>query len=579
MIDSIPRQFMHWASVKPEATAYAVKADGNWETTNWADYVAQVRLAARGFMSLGLEKGQAVGIMGFNRPQWTISDLAAMSSGGTPVGVYSSCSAEQVRYILGHACARIAVVEWGPVLEKVLSVREALPDLEHVVVMNPEDPGATDERYMSWTQLLERGRDIPDEDLEARLEGIQPQDLGTLIYTSGTTGPPKGSMLTHKNLVAATKMGRELLPDVVREDARMLSYLPMAHAAERALTLLAPAAFGVAIYYAESIEKMPQNLVEVQPDVFLGVPRVWEKIHAGLTSKLAKATGTKAKVAAWSRAVGLAYHTAQAQGHPIGPVLKMQYALASRLLFRRIRAVLGLSRAQVLLTGAAPISLEVLSDLASLDLPLREVYGQTEGSGPTTNNRPGETRWGSVGRPFRGSEVRIAEDGEILIRGDHVFLGYFQDPAETAEVLKDGWLYSGDLGHLDEDGYLYVTGRKKEILITAGGKNISPRNIEEAIKSSPLVEEAVVIGDRRRFLSALIVLDPKSQVDRSQAKSLIWEHVESVNRRLSKVEQIKKIALLPGSLTVEAGELTPTLKVRRSAIRERYSDEIEALYA
>jgi long-chain acyl-CoA synthetase len=579
MIDSIPRQFMNWASVKPEATAYAVKAEGKWQTTNWADYVAQVRLAARGFLSLGLEPGQAVGIMGFNRPEWTMSDLAAMSSGGTPVGVYSSCSAEQVRYILGHACARIAVVEWGPVLQKVLSVRGTLPELEHVVVMNPDNPNDADDRYISWASLLERGERIPDEDLEARLEAIRPEDLGTLIYTSGTTGPPKGSMLTHKNLAAATRMGRELLPDVVRENARLLSYLPMAHAAERALTLLAPAVFGVAIYYAESIEKMPQNLVEVQPDVFLGVPRVWEKIHAGLTSKLAKATGTKAKVAAWSRAAGLAYHTAQAEGRPIGVGLKMRYALASRLLFRRIRAVLGLSDAQVLLTGAAPISIDVLRDLASLDLPLREVYGQTEASGPTSNNRPGETRWGSVGRPFPGSEVRIADDGEILVRGDHVFLGYFQDPAETAEVLKDGWLHSGDLGRIDEDGYLYVTGRKKEILITAGGKNISPRNIEEAIKSHGLVEEAVVIGDRRRFLSALIVLDPKSKVDRGQAKSLIWEHVESVNKKLSKVEQIKKIALLPGSLTVGAGELTPTLKVRRAAIRDRYSAEIEALYA
>lgn len=576
MIDSIPRQFMAWADRKPGVTAFAVKEDGGWKTSTWAQYVEEVRLAARGFIALGLEPGQAVGIMGFNRPQWTMSDLAAMSAGGVPAGVYSSCSAKQTAYILGHAGARIAVVESGDVLDRVLSVRNELPEMRHIVVM---DDATAPDGTMSWQDLLDLGRDTDDAQLEARLDAIQPGDLGTLIYTSGTTGPPKGSMLSHGNLAAATEMGRELLPSEIREDARLLSYLPMAHAAERALTLLAPASFGLAIYYAESIERMPANLVEVQPDVFLGVPRVWEKIHAGLTTKLSEATGTKARVAAWCRQVGLDYHSTEAAGGTPSAALKLKYRLASKLLFGRIRAALGLSRAQVLLTGAAPIAEEVLRDLASLDLPLREVYGQTEGSGPTSNNRPDATRWGSVGKPFQGVEVRIAEDDEILMRSDAVFLGYYKDPEGTAEVLKDGWLHTGDLGYLDKDGYLYVTGRKKEIIITAGGKNISPRNIEEAVKTHPMVSEAVVIGDRKPFLSILVCLEAHVDLPDDAAKAAIWEHVEALNQNFSKVEQIKKVAILPTVFSVEGGELTPTLKLRRSVIVEKYQRDIDVIYA
>lgn len=576
MTDSIPRQFMSWAERKPQGTAYAVRQDGEWKKTTWSEYVQEVRLAARGYINLGLKDGECVGIMGFNRPQWTISDLAAMSAHGVPVGVYSSCSAKQTSYILGHSEARIAVVESGAILERVLSIRSELPKLEHIVVMDSDDvPSGT----MSWSQLLALGAEVDDAALEARLDAIKPGDLGTLIYTSGTTGPPKGSMLSHQNLTSATQMGRELLPEVVTDDSRMLSYLPMAHAAERALTLLAPASFGIGIYYAESIERMAANLVEVQPDVFLGVPRVWEKIHAGLTAKLAEATGTKARIAKWAQQVGLAYHRTRANGETPSATLRFKYSVASKLLFRRLRAVLGLSRAQVLLTGAAPISADILEDLAGLDLPLREVYGQTEGTGPTTHNRAMASRWGSAGRPFTGVELKIEEDGEIAMRSDAVFLGYYKDPEGTAEVLRDGWLYTGDLGYIDEDGYLFVTGRKKEIIITAGGKNISPRNIEEAVKTHPLVEEAVVIGDRRRFLSILVCVDQSAGISADLAKAQIWEHVERLNQNLSKVEQIKKIAVLPESMSVEGGELTPTLKLKRSVIADKYEKEIDALYA
>jgi long-chain acyl-CoA synthetase len=567
---------MSWSERRPDGTAYAVREDGEWKKTTWGEFVRDVRLAARGFMSLGLESGECVGVMGFNRPQWTMSDLAAMSAHGVPVGVYSSCSAKQTSYILGHSEARIVVVESGKILDRVLSIRSELPKLEHIVVMDSDDVPAD---TISWSQLLAMGADVDDAQLQARLDAIKPDDLGTLIYTSGTTGPPKGSMLSHRNLSSATSMGRELLPEVMTDESRMLSYLPMAHAAERALTLLAPASFGIAIYYAESIERMPANLVDVQPDVFLGVPRVWEKIHAGLTAKLAEATGAKARVANWAQQVGLAYHRARSNGETPSAALRFKHRLAYKLLFGRIRAALGLARAQVLLTGAAPIAVDILEDLAALDLPLREVYGQTEGTGPTTHNRARASRWGSAGLPFEGVELKIEEDGEIAMRSDAVFQGYFKDPEGTADVLKDGWLHTGDLGFLDGDGYLFVTGRKKEIIITAGGKNISPRNIEEAVKAHPLVTEAVVIGDRRRFLSVLVCVDPDSDVPADLAKAQIWEHVERLNQNLSKVEQIKKIAVLPEPMTVEGGELTPTLKLKRSVIADKYQKEIDALYA
>jgi long-chain acyl-CoA synthetase len=575
---SIPEHFLLQAELRPDETAYAVRAGDTWEKTDWRRGAELARTVAKGYMSLGLEPGETVGILGFNCPEWTISDVAAMCVGAVPVGIYTSSAAEQIAYILRHARAKIVVVQGGEALAKVLSQKSELPDLQQVVLMGPAGANHEfSEDIIRWDDLLARGSGVPDQNLEARIQGITSDNLAKIIYTSGTTGPPKGSMLTHGNLEAATRMGAELLPRPLTSDTRYLSYLPMAHAAELALTLLGPAMYGYTVYYAESIEGMAANLKEVEPDLFLGVPRVWEKIHSAMMERLGQATGTRARVARWARRVGLAYHSTLAAGHPVPRVLGLRYALASRLLFNRIRKAVGLSRATVLLSGAAPLARNVLEDLASLDLPIREVYGQTEASGPTSNNRPGETRWGSVGRPFHGVGLRIGEDGEILVSGEAVFEGYFHDAEATAEVLKDGWLHSGDLGYLDADGYLYVTGRKKEILITAGGKNISPKNIEEAIKVHSWVQEVVLIGDRRRFLSALVAVVPS--VDREEAYSQIWDHVQNVNASLSSVESVKKIALLPEPLTVEAGELTPTLKLRRKAIAELHKDLIESIYA
>ena len=587
---SVPRRFFDQAKVQPDAPAYALRRQGAWVTTDWLTFTRQVAETARALMGLGLEPGDKVAIMGPNVPSWTIVDLAAMSAGCVPVGVYTTCSPGQAAYILRHAEAKVVFAGGADAVAKVGAERDSLPDLQHVVRM-PEFED-TETGGTPWDEFLRAAEPVEPSALESRIDAISEHDLGALIYTSGTTGPPKGSMLTHGNMAAASDMGRELLPDSFM-GARHLSYLPMAHAAERALTVLGPVSFGYAVYYADSIDRMAENLKEVQPDLFLGVPRVWEKMHDGLLARLSLAKGGRARFITWARRIGLEVNTLRCDGEQPRGRLAWKYALAKRLLFAPIRKAVGLSRARVLISGAAPLSADVLRDLASLDLPVRELYGQTEDCGPTTNNRPGETRWGSVGRPFRGCEVRIADDSEILVRGANVFAGYFKEEDATSEVLKDGWLYSGDLGHFDQDGYLYITGRKKEILITAGGKNIAPRNLEEALKRSPLIEEAVVLGDRQKYLAALVTLrmgvtrnslgipdsadpDPRTWLGLADA---LWEHVQGINLEFSQVEQIKRIAVLRASLSVEAGELTPSLKLRRSMIADRHRDLIGRLYS
>ncbi len=588
--EPVPRRFFDQAKVQPDAPAYAVRAESGWVTTDWRTFTGEVMAAARALVGLGLEPGDRVGIIGPNAPSWTIMDLAAMSAGCVPVGIYTNCSAGQAGYILGHAEARVVLVGGDEAAEKIRSRRHELPALEVVVAM-PER-ACSDPDVLTWSAFLAGGLTVDPARVETRMEALGEDDLGVLIYTSGTTGPPKGSMLTHGNMAAASDLGRELLPDSFL-GARHLSYLPMAHAAERALTVLGPASFGYAVYYADAIDRMVEYLKEVQPDLFLGVPRVWEKMHDGLLARLSLARGARARFIAWARRAGLEVHTLRCEGKEPRGRLAWRYSVAKRLLFGPIRKAVGLSRARVLLSGAAPLSADVLRDLASLDLPVRELYGQTEDCGPTTNNRPGETRWGSVGRPFRGCEVRIADDGEILVRGPHVFAGYFKDPEGTEAVLREGWLHSGDLGHFDADGYLFITGRKKDILITAGGKNIAPRNLEEALKRSPLVEEAVVLGDRRKHLAALVTLRrgvarqvlhvPDSAPDRPEAWPGLVEalraHLAEIHQEFSQVEHVRKVAVLDRSLSVESGELTPTLKLRRSVIAERHAALIERLYA
>jgi long-chain acyl-CoA synthetase len=457
------------------------------------------------------------------------------------------------------------------------------------VVMMRGAPEIDDPLVMSWDEFNAAGADIPTEQLDARLAAIEPNQLATLIYTSGTTGPPKGVMLTHDNLVWTASQAIHAAG--LSKSDTSVSYLPLSHIAEQVFTVHGPSTSGGAVYYAESIDNLAENLREVQPTVFFAVPRVWERFHAGVTAELGKATGAKAKIAEW--AMGVAAKVTALRNHGKEPtgLLAAQYKVADRLVLSKIKHALGLSNAAVVITSAAPISVELLEFFGSLDLRVQEVYGQSEDTGPSTMNQQDAIRFGSGGRAFPGAEVKIADDGEILVKGRNVFAGYYKDPKSTAETLVDGWLHSGDLGEIDDEGFLWITGRKKDIIITAGGKNIAPKPLEGGLKNHELISEAVVIGDRRKFLSVLVTLDEEAAERYMLENNLageahqspeinteIQEAIDGLNTGFARVEQLKKFAILPRQLSIEGGELTPTLKVKRSKVSEHFADVIDQMY-
>jgi long-chain acyl-CoA synthetase len=442
---------------------------------------------------------------------------------------------------------------------------------------------------LSWETFLAKGDAIADARFDERIAALEPDGLASLIYTSGTTGPPKGVMLSHRNLAWTASVSRDLVNGGPSD--RALSYLPLSHIAEQTFTIHAAVTQGSAVYFAESIEKVADNLKEVQPTFFFGVPRIWEKLHAGISGRLGEAKGVKRALATAATRIGREYHAVTAEGGRPSRLLDLAHRAAGRLVYSKVKTAVGLGSARICASGAAPIAVEVLTFFTGLDILVHEVYGQSEDSGPTSFNLPGRTRLGTVGPPIPGVTVRIASDGEIQVRGPNVFLGYYKEPEATKESLVDGWLCSGDLGALDKDGYLVITGRKKEILITAGGKNVSPKNIEAALKNHPLISEAVVIGDRRKFLSALLWLDPEAAaklvadrglrgpaVELPEVRAEIQKGVDAVNADLAQVETVKKFHVIGEPLSIDSGALTPTLKVKRRVVYQLFAVAIEAMY-
>jgi long-chain acyl-CoA synthetase len=556
-----------------------------WKASSWARYADEVQQAARALIALGVDAGRTTTILGFNRPEWVIFDLATMMAGGAPAGIYATCSPEEVAYIIDHAESPVCLVENEAQWKKVAAERENLPKLEWVVLMKGA-PAIDDPKVLSWEAFLEKGKDVDDALLRARLDALEPGGLATLIYTSGTTGPPKGVMLSHENL-AWTAGTAKRLSGLTSMDST-LSYLPLSHIAEQMFSIHGPITAGARIYFAESIDQVPENLKEVQPTVFFGVPRIWEKFHAGITARLKEATGAKKRLVTFAMNAGRRATEARMTGRRYDG---LDYKLARRVIFEKLKPAVGLGRARFCVSGAAPIAREVLEFFGQLDVVILEVYGQSEDSGPTTFNMPDRFRFGSVGPRIDGIDVKIADDGEVLVRGPNVFLGYYKDEAATKETLVDGWLCSGDLGEF-RDGFLHITGRKKDIIITAGGKNIAPKNIEAALKNHELVNEAVVIGDRRKFLTALLTLDPEAApkwceangVDPARAhldpkvREEVQRWVDQMNEKFARVEQVKRFTILERNFSVEGGELTPTLKVKRKKVNEHFEPQIEAMY-
>ena len=585
---TIPATLFAAAPRRGGEPGYHVKKGGRWVATSWQTYADQVKAAGKSLMAMGLGPGDTVAILGFNRAEWVIMDLAAMAIGAAAAGVYTTCSAEEVQYIVDHAGSRVALVENQKQWTKVRSQREHLPRLEHVVAMS--GAGLDGEGAMDWDEFLAHGTDVSDADFLARVHALEPEGLATLIYTSGTTGPPKGVMLTHDNLFLTATALNELIQNGPGDC--MLSYLPLSHIAEQMLTIHGPIVSGSSVYFAESLDKVAENLKEVQPTLIFGVPRIWEKFHAGVSEKLGQATGFKKSLVEWVRKVASEKTALENQGRTMGPVLALQYKIADRLVLSKLKPALGLSRARMCVSGAAPISKEVLEFFASLDIVIREVYGQSEDTGPTTINMPGKTRLGTVGARIPGIEVKIAEDGEILVRGRNVFKGYSRTRRPRRRRCPTAGCARATSAS-SNDGFLTITGRKKDIIITAGGKNIAPKNIEAALKDTRLINEAVVIGDRRKFLTALVTLDeeavaaflrekgvtngaPYDQND--LIRSEIQSGINAINSRLAQVETVKKFTILPRNLTIEHGELTPTLKVKRKVVNQHFADQIEQMY-
>lgn len=577
----------------PGRTAYTVMRGGRREKATWAEYVASIQRAARAFVALGLEPGQTVGILGVTRPEWSTSCLAAQMTGAVPSGIYQTCSAEQVAYIAGHAENRLLVVENEDQWRKIDAVRSKLPDLRRVIVMEPGDT-PDDELALSWEDFLKLGDDDGNNDLaaqvEARLDAIEPGDIGTFIYTSGTTGHPKAVMLTHGNLTETGRICIDLLK-FTRND-ELVSYLPLAHIAEQNISVHLPARIGLTVHYAEAPEKLLETLQDVQPTFFFGVPRVWERFHAALAGRLAEAPAHKRALVGWALGAARDLRTEIDSGRKPGLGLEIKNALADRLL-SKIREKIGFGRMRLSASGAAPISREILDFFSGLGAPIYEVWGLSETTGPATWNSPGRAKQGTVGPPIPSVEVEVADDGELLVRGPNIFAGYFKDEAATAEVLRDdGFFHTGDLGAEDDDGFFTITGRKKEILITSGGKNVAPAPIENRLKQITLVGDAMVIGDDRRFLSALLTLEEDAAARFAERHGLrseelhrdplvlvkLQKEIDRVNETLARVESIRTFRVLSRRLSQDEDELTPTLKVKRRVVMEHFGDVVEEMY-
>ncbi len=577
-------------TVQAHPDAVAIRTRGDETTLTWTQLRDRVDALAAGLYGLGLRAGDSVAIMLANRPEFHVADLAAMMVGATPFSIYQTYAPNQIEFVIADAGARIAIVE-PQFLDNVMQARQGLPDLEHVILVD-----APDEGVKGTVSLAEVEGATSDFDLDASLARIGPEDVLTLIYTSGTTGPPKGVELAHRNLLAAVK-GIEALVDFPDEGARVISWLPAAHIAERAAHHYLPIVFGMTVTCCPDPRQVLSYLPDVHPNWFFAVPRIWEKLKAGLETMTAGLPDEQRQATERALASAIEQVRLEQAGEPVPDELAATVARADEEIFSKLRAQLGLDQVDAVNVGAAPTPVEVLEFFHAIGVPLAELWGMSETCGAGTVNPRERIKIGTVGPAAPGIEISLADDGEVLIRGDIVMLGYRNLPDKTAEAIdSEGWLATGDVGEIDEDGYLKIVDRKKEIIINAAGKNMSPANIEAALKtSSPLIGQACVIGDGRSYNTALVVLDSDFAPAWAAQHGLkgrtlgdlagdpdmvaaLQEGVERANAKLARVEQIKKFEVVAGDWLPGGEELTPTMKLRRKPIAEKYSEQIEALY-
>lgn len=585
------------AAEHPHVPAIHWRHDGVWKDLSWSQYRERVVEIAAGFMSLGVDRGDFIALMAANRPEHVIADLGAMHAAATPVTLYSTLATPQVAYIGSHCEARVAVLENLEFLKRWEAAKPQLPNLEYVVLMEGAENYETVDWVLSWDDLAERGRALlasrPGA-VDDRAAQLQPEDVATLIYTSGTTGTPKGVVITHHNVLWTVESVERTIK--LPKHPRLVSFLPLAHIAERVASHYLGMFYVGEVWYCPDMAEVLEYVREAKPTLFVAAPRVYERFQAGLMARLEGEEGLKKTLAMTAIKTGEEVVRLRQAGKPVPYLTAVKHKLLDRVVLTKILDGLGMGEVFIAISTAAPIAPELLVFFQGIGLPLFELWGMSELSGPGTTNLPGANKIGTVGKPLVGTEVKLAEDGELMMRGGNVTAGYFKRPEDTAETfLDDGWLVTGDIAEIDQDGFVSIVDRKKELIITAGGKNIAPTKLEGIIKNHPLIGQVCVIGDRRKYLTALVVLDTDMAPPWAERQGLTFENmaafsqlpvvqaevqkaVDEANEHVARVEQLKKFIILPDEWTPETDELTPTLKLKRRVIHEKYSDTIDALY-
>jgi long-chain acyl-CoA synthetase len=590
MVTTLAQLLVHSVTTYPKPDFMLFKKDGAYAPISAAEFGTGVKHLALGLRALGFEAGQKLCLLSENRPAWTMTDFATLAAGGLSVPIYTTLVSEQARYIIDDSDATVVVVSNADQWKKIEPLRAGLAKVKHYITFAEKAPAGV----LTLAEVQAKGQAVaaaePDlyDTLVAR---VKPGDEATLIYTSGTTGVPKGVILTHDNLVSNIKTAADLV-QFSSEDT-VLSFLPLSHVLER-MVMFTYIFRGCTVAFAESVEAVAQNLLEVRPHIMVSVPRVFEKIYTKVMDQVMGSPALRRKIFFWALKVGKAYGALKLEGEPIPGGLAFRRSIAGKLVFSKIIAKTG-GRVRFFVSGGAPLSKDIAEFFYAIGLVILEGYGLTETSPLLSINTFEAIRLGSVGRPATGIDIRIAADGEILARGPNIMKGYYKKEAETREVMEGGWFHTGDIGHLDPDGFLVITDRKKDLLVTSGGKNIAPQPIENLLKSSPYITNAVVIGDRRRFVAALIVPDFDKIKEFAKAQGISFATIEELcrDRRiveffkaeadratplLASYERVKKIAILPRDFEIERGEITPSLKVRRANVTTEYQEAIDALY-
>ena len=597
--ETIGRKFWHAVQLRGDRIALRQKVLGIWEEQSWCDLGGHARRIAMALAADGLQPGEVAAILANTRREWSYADYGILLAGGVSSGIYPTDAASQVHYLCADCTARVLFVEDDEQLDKVLEVRDRLPLLSRVVVFDMEGLERLDDPMVMSLEAFEARGAAHDEanpgEFERRLATRSSHDLAILIYTSGTTGKPKGAMLSHRNLCSVME---RFAPELsAGENDDKMAFLPLCHVAERMVGQFLSLETGARLNYVENPETIAENIREIAPSIILCVPRVWEKFYSAVSIRLREATPLQRWVYGAALSIGYRVADRRLSGQPAGAGLLAAFGLARFLVLNNIRKAIGVNRMRWAISGAAPISPELIRWYHALGVPLYEGWGMSETTAGGSLNLPGAIRLGTIGRPQPWAEMKVSAQGEILIRGDSVFMGYLNQPDKTAEAIdSEGWLHTGDVGTVDADGFFRITDRMKDIIITAGGKNITPSEIENELKFSPYITDAVVIGDRRAFLTALVMIDHEN-VERfaqelnvpftnfqslcrtREVQELIQGEVDRVNAKFARVEQVKKFRLIEHKLTAEDEELTPTMKLKRKLVNEKYRDLIESMYS